>query len=216
MDQKRQEPIRLGIIVASVREGRVAPVVANWFTETVRRRTVSDGADDDGTTGPDTAGSDTTGSDTTEFDVDIIDLVEVPLPQELSGGSAVEVFTRRIDAAEAFVVITSEYNHGYPAALKTAIDSVKREWRAKPVGFVSYGGLSGGLRAVEQLRQVVVEVHMVPVRESVSFHRVKYAFASDGTTSDGAAIDSAERMLDQLAWWAATIRAGRDLAPYPG
>lgn len=210
MDQKRQEPIRLGIIVASVREGRVAPVVANWFTETVGRRTVSDGADDD------TTGSDTAGSGTTEFDVDIIDLAEVPLPQELSGGPAVEAFTRRIDAAEAFVVITSEYNHGYPAALKTAIDSVKREWRAKPVGFVSYGGLSGGLRAVEQLRQVVVEVHMVPVRESVSFHRVKYSFAADGTTSDGAAIDSAERMLDQLAWWAATVRAGRDLAPYPG
>jgi NAD(P)H-dependent FMN reductase len=205
MDQKRQEPIRLGIIVASVREGRVAPVVANWFTETVRRRSVSDGAEV-GTAGFGTAG----------FDIDIIDLAEVPLPQELSGGPEVEAFTRRIDAAEAFVVITSEYNHGYPAALKTAIDSVKHEWRAKPVGFVSYGGLSGGLRAVEQLRQVVVEVHMVPVRESVSFHRVKHAFAADGTTSDGAAIDSAERMLGQLAWWAATIRAGRDLAPYPG
>lgn len=201
----RQEPIRLGIIVASVREGRVAPVVANWFTETVRRRSVSDGAEV-GTAGFGNAG----------FDVDIIDLAETPLPQELSGGPDVEAFTRRIEAAEAFVVITSEYNHGYPAALKTAIDSVKHEWRAKPVGFVSYGGLSGGLRAVEQLRQVVVEVHMVPVRESVSVHRVKHAFAADGTTSDGAAIDSAARMLDQLAWWATTIRAGRGLAPYPG
>ncbi len=113
-------------------------------------------------------------------------------------------------------MVTSEYNHGYPAALKTAIDSVKHEWRAKPVGFVSYGGLSGGLRAVEQLRQVVVEVHMVPVRESVSFHRVKHAFAADGTTRDGAAIDSAQRMLGQLGWWATTIRAGGDIAPYPG
>jgi NAD(P)H-dependent FMN reductase len=190
-----EKPIRLGIIVASVREGRVAPVVAQWFIETARRRSVSGDA---------------------EFAVDIIDLAETPLPQELSGGRDVDVFARRIAEAEAFVVVTSEYNHGYPAALKTAIDSVKHEWRAKPVGFVSYGGLSGGLRAVEQLRQVVVEVHMVPVRESVSFHRVKHAFAADGTTRDGAAIDSAQRMLGQLGWWATTIRAGGDIAPYPG
>ncbi|TCN57296.1 NAD(P)H-dependent FMN reductase [Rhodococcus sp. SMB37] len=195
MDQKRQAPIRLGIIVGSVREGRVAPVVANWFAEVVRCHSGVDGQ---------------------EFGIDIIDLAETPLPQDLSGGSDVEAFTRRIDATEAFVVITSEYNHGYPAALKTAIDSVKHEWRAKPVGFVSYGGLSGGLRAVEQLRQVVVEVHMVPVRESVSFHRVKHAFAADGTTRDGAAIDSAARMLRQLEWWVHAVRRGREDRPYPG
>ncbi|HET8993102.1 MULTISPECIES: NAD(P)H-dependent oxidoreductase [unclassified Rhodococcus (in: high G+C Gram-positive bacteria)] len=195
MDQKLQAPIRLGIIVASVREGRVAPVVANWFAETARHHSTADAQ---------------------EFDIDIIDLARTPLPQELSGGSEVEAFARRIDAAEAFVVVTSEYNHGYPAALKTAIDSVKHEWRAKPVGFVSYGGLSGGLRAVEQLRQVVVEVHMVPVRESVSFHRVKHAFAADGTTRDGAAIDAAERMLRQLEWWVHAVRCGRRLCTYPG
>lgn len=184
------EPIKLDIIVASVRAGRVAPVVAGWFAGTARRRP--------------------------EFDVGVLDLAGTPLPQDLSGGPDVEAFTRRIGAADAFVIVTSEYNHGYPAALKTAVDSVKREWRTKPVGFVSYGGLSGGLRAVEQLRQVLVEVHMVPVRESVSFHRVKHAFAADGSTSDGAAIDAAERMLDQLAWWARTVRAGRGIEPYPG
>lgn len=184
------EPIKLDIIVASVRAGRIAPVVADWFAVTARRRP--------------------------EFEVGIVDLAEVPLPQDLSGGAGAEAFTRQIGAADAFVIVTSEYNHGYPAALKTAIDTVKHEWRTKPVGFVSYGGLSGGLRAVEQLRQVLVEVHMVPVRESVSFHRVKHAFAADGSTSDGAAIDSAERMLDQLAWWSRTVRAGRDTEPYPG
>jgi NAD(P)H-dependent FMN reductase len=184
------EPIKLDIIVASVRAGRIAPVVADWFAGTVRRRP--------------------------EFDVGIVDLADTPLPQDLSGGAEAEAFTRRIGAADALVIVTSEYNHGYPAALKTAIDTVKHEWRTKPVGFVSYGGLSGGLRAVEQLRQVLVEVHMVPVRESVSFHRVKHAFAADGSTSDAAAIDSAERMLDQLAWWARTVRAGRGAEPYPG
>ncbi|MCR8691151.1 NADPH-dependent FMN reductase [Rhodococcus rhodochrous] len=184
------DPIRLEVVVASVRAGRIAPVVADWFAATARRRP--------------------------EFDVDVLDLAETPLPHDLSGGPDADAFTRRIGAADAFVVVTSEYNHGYPAALKTAIDTVKHEWRTKPVGFVSYGGLSGGLRAVEQLRQVVVEVHMVPVRQSVSFHRVKHAFAADGTTTDEAAIDGAERMLDQIAWWARTVRAGTALDRYPG
>ena len=184
------DPIRLEVVVASVRAGRIAPVVADWFAATARRRP--------------------------EFDVDVLDLAETPLPHDLSGGPDADAFTRRIGAADAFVVVTSEYNHGYPAALKTAIDTVKHEWRTKPVGFVSYGGLSGGLRAVEQLRQVVVEVHMVPVRQSVSFHRVKHAFAADGTTTDEAGIDGAERMLDQIAWWARTVRAGTALNRYPG
>ncbi|MEU5842968.1 NAD(P)H-dependent oxidoreductase [Rhodococcus sp. NPDC047139] len=186
----QRDPIRLEIIVASVRAGRIAPTVAGWFAATARRRT--------------------------EFDVGVLDLAETPLPQDLSGGPDAEAFARRVGAADAFVIVTSEYNHGYPAALKTAIDTVKHEWRTKPVGFVSYGGLSGGLRAVEQLRQVVVEVHMVPVRQSVSFHRVKHAFAPDGTTTDEAAIDGAQRMLDQIAWWARTVRGGRAHDRYPG
>ncbi|UGQ59483.1 NAD(P)H-dependent oxidoreductase [Rhodococcus pyridinivorans] len=184
------DPIRLEVVVASVRAGRIAPVVADWFAATARRRP--------------------------EFDVGVLDLAETPLPHDFSGGPDADAFTGRIGAADAFVVVTSEYNHGYPAALKTAIDTVKHEWRTKPVGFVSYGGLSGGLRAVEQLRQVVLEVHMVPVRQSVSFHRVKHAFAADGTTTDEAAIDGAERMLDQIAWWALTVRAGTALDRYPG
>src|SRR5690606_11144696 len=111
---------------------------------------------------------------------------------------------------------TSEYNHGYPASLKTALDSAKHEWWAKPIGFVAYGGLSGGLRAVEQLRQVVAEIHMVSVRETVSFHQAKKRFDAAGQTQDGAAIDAAERMLGQLAWWGRTLRQARAVAPYPG
>jgi NAD(P)H-dependent FMN reductase len=65
---------------------------------------------------------------------------------------AVSALCRRIDAADAFVVVTPEYNHSYPASLKHAIDMAYGEWNAKPVAFVSYGGISGGLRAVEALR----------------------------------------------------------------
>jgi NAD(P)H-dependent FMN reductase len=183
-------PLGLEVIVGSVRQGRFAPVVANWF---VRR------AEQD-----------------KRFDVRVLDLLDAGLPEDLGETEQTAAFRDRLAAADAFVVVTSEYNHGYPGALKTAIDSAKYEWRAKPIGFVSYGGLSGGLRATEQLRQVVAEVHMVSVREQVSFHRARKRFDENGATGDGAAIDAATRMLGQLAWWGLVLRAARDAEPYPG
>ncbi|QLY31899.1 NADPH-dependent FMN reductase [Nocardia huaxiensis] len=184
------EPLRLEVIVASTRPGRFAPVVADWFLREAR--------------------------EDPHFEVGVIDLAETPLPADLSETPEVTAYRERIAAADAFVAVTSEYNHGYPAPLKTALDSAKREWRAKPIGFVSYGGLSGGLRAVEQLRQVVAEIHMVSVRETVSFHEAKRKFDRAGQTQDGAAIDAAARLLHQLAWWARTLKAARLSDPYPG
>ncbi|BAD55690.1 NADPH-dependent FMN reductase [Nocardia farcinica] len=183
-------PLRLEVIVASVRPERFAPVVADWFLRTVRARP--------------------------EFDTGVIDLLDTPLPVDLTENSEVAAFRARLAAADAFVAVTSEYNHGYPASLKTAFDSAKHEWRAKPIGFVSYGGLSGGLRAVEQLRQVVAEIHMVSVRETVSFHQAKRRFDAAGQTADGAAVDAAGRMIGQLAWWARVLRDARRADPYPG
>src|SRR5260370_35845557 len=83
--------------------------------------------------------------------------------------------------ADAFVVVTPEYNHGYPGALKSLIDAVSAEWHAKPVAFVSYGGISGGLRAVEQLRQVFAELHTVTIRDSGSFAGAWEPFDATGT-----------------------------------
>ncbi|MFR9752239.1 NADPH-dependent FMN reductase [Nocardia sp. 004] len=183
-------PLRLEVIVASVRPERFAPVVADWFLRVMRNYP--------------------------EFDTGVIDLAHTPLPVELVETEQTAAYRARLRAADAFVVITSEYNHGYPASVKTAFDTAKHEWRAKPVAFVSYGGLSGGLRAVEQLRQVVAEVHMVSVRETVSFHQAKKRFDKEGDTSDGAAIDAAHRMVRQLAWWARTLRTARAADPYPG
>ncbi len=79
---------------------------------------------------------------------------------------------QRFAAADAFVIVTPEYNHSFPTPLKTAIDWHSTQWHAKPVSFVSYGGASGGLRAVEHLRQAFAEVHAVTVRNSISFHGV--------------------------------------------
>lgn len=178
------------IIVASTRPERFAPVVAGWLVTALGERP--------------------------EFEVGVLDLRDLALPVDLTETLDVEAFRARLAAADVFVAVTSEYNHGYPAALKTALDSAKHEWRAKPIGFVSYGGLSGGLRAVEQLRQVVAELHMVSVRESVSFAQAKRRFDSTGMTDDAAAIDACDRMLNQLAWWGTTLRAARTVEPYPG
>ncbi|WP_336085322.1 NADPH-dependent FMN reductase [Nocardia sp. SSK8] len=182
--------LRLEVIVASTRPERFAPVVADWFLAAARQRP--------------------------EFEVGVLDLRELVLPGDLVETPEVARFRDRIGAADGFVAVTSEYNHGYPASLKTALDSVKHEWRAKPIGFVSYGGLSGGLRAVEQLRQVVAELHMVSVRESVSFAQAKRRFDAAGATDDRAATDASARMLGQLAWWGRTLRAARTADPYPG
>ncbi|WP_306360401.1 NADPH-dependent FMN reductase [Nocardia sp. CC227C] len=184
------DPVRLEVIVASTRPGRFAPVVAEWFLRAAR----ADG----------------------RFDIGVVDLLDTPLPVDLSETPEAAAYRERVAAADAFVAVTSEYNHGYPASLKTALDSAKREWRGKPIGFVSYGGLSGGLRAVEQLRQVVAEIHMVSIRETVSFHEAKRKFDAAGETGDGAAVDAAGRLLRQLDWWGRHLRAARAAEPYPG
>lgn len=119
-------------------------------------------------------------------------------------------FARIAGAADAFIVVTPEYNHSYPGPLKALIDSLSREWRAKPVGFISYGGISGGLRAVEHLRAVFGELRAVAIRESVSFAYASAQFDGAGCPVDP---DGANRamtaMLAELGWWARMLRAAR-------
>ncbi|GIE49630.1 FMN reductase [Amorphoplanes nipponensis] len=138
-----------------------------------------------------------------DLDVQVVDLADAA------------TVTARLGAADAFVVVTPEYNHSYPAPLKAVIDGHFREWLAKPVGFVSYGGLSGGLRAVEHLRPVFAELHAVTVRDTVSFHGGRSCFGPDGLPLDpevpGAA---AQLLLDRLAWWGLTLRDAHEARPY--
>ncbi len=183
-------PIRLAVVVASVRPERLGLVVADWFVREVKK-----------------------GS---SFDVSTVDLLDLDLPVDLAPSPGARRLTDVIDAADAVVLVTPEYNHGYPASLKIALDTVKYEWRGKPIGFVSYGGVSGGMRATEQLRQVAAELHMVSVRDSVAFPRARKAFDADGRTSDAVAPDAASRMLDQLHWWASATIMATSVRPYPG
>ena len=120
----------------------------------------------------------------------------------------------RLHRADAFIVVTPEYNHGYPAPLKALIDETGAEWHAKPVAFVSYGGVSGGLRAVEQLRQVFAELHAVSIRDSVSFAGAHTCFNEGGELHAPERPRRAmKRMLGQLHWWARALRTARESAP---
>lgn len=177
-------PLRLAVLVGSTREGRFGPTVAKWF------HTVAAGRDD--------------------IEIDLVDLVDADLPAHWTSdlGVATRAFVHRLEEADAYVVVTPEYNHGYPAALKQAIDVSGRVWTRKPVGFVSYGGMSGGLRAVEQLRLVFAEVRATTVRETVSFHL--FPFDERGQPLDtGASELAAHTMLDDVVWWGRTLRTAR-------
>ncbi|WP_028662081.1 NADPH-dependent FMN reductase [Saccharomonospora saliphila] len=183
---------RVALIIGSTRNGRFAPTVARWFANQASSRA--------------------------DVALDIIDLADVKLPDTLGveGAPAVAEMSTTLSEADAFVVITPEYNHSYPAPLKNAIDWHHDEWQAKPVAFVSYGGIAGGLRAVEHLRAVFAELHAVPIRETVSFHGAHDQFGPDGELKDPkAANEAVHLLLDQLVWWARALTEARAKRPYP-
>ena len=184
------EPVKIGLIYGSTRKGRFCDTVAEWAAEQIRA-----------------AGN---------FTVEVIDpAVVLPPPGQADEPSVSPNLWQRMETAEAFVVVTPEYNHGYPAALKSLIDSVGAEWHAKPVAFVSYGGISGGLRAVEQLRLVFAELHAVTIRDSVSFAGAWELFDEAGKLKQPErARKTMTTMLGRLHWWALALRNARVAAPY--
>lgn len=193
-----EELLRLRVIVGSVRQERFGLVPARWFLGTARAH----------------------GS----FDVELVDLADTALPLSLgpeppslatydARPPEMAALTRALSEADAFVVVTPEYNHSFPASLKCAIDWHYEEWRGKPVGFVSYGGPGGGLRAVEQLRLVFAELHATTVRSSVTFPNFWERFDESGEPLGDGAAEEARSMLEELAWWGTALRAARQDEP---
>jgi NAD(P)H-dependent FMN reductase len=183
--------VNVALIYGSTRKGRFCDTVARWAAEQI------------------TASG--------KFSLELIDPAATALwsGNELKKIDASVSLRQRIAHADAFVVVTPEYNHGYPAPLKALIDSVGPEWHAKPVAFVSYGGVSGGLRAVEQLRQVFAELHTVTVRDGVSFSSAWEQFDPEGMlTTPERAQKSMAVMLARLRWWAVALRSARNAIPF--
>lgn len=193
-------PLKLAVILGSVRQGRFGEVVTNWFAGLAKEHSA--------------------------FDVEVVDLSETELPlalpatppamatEELRPAEMLPI-SATLAGADAFVVVTPEYNHSFPASLKALIDWHFTEWQAKPVGFVSYGAQSGGLRAVEHLRQVFAEMHAVTIRDGVAFPFYWEAFGEDGLPRDAKGTSGAVTvMLDELAWWGTALHEARAKSPY--
>ena len=122
--------------------------------------------------------------------------------------------TAHLEAADAFVLVTPEYNHSYPASLKAAIDWHFTQWTAKPVAFASYGGAAGGRHAALHLENVLTELHAVTIRDGLAVPSY-FTTWQDGRPLDSSAATYAKVVLDHLAWWATALRTARLAAPYP-
>jgi NAD(P)H-dependent FMN reductase len=178
------------IIIGSIREGRVGEPVANWFAEHAAARE--------------------------DLSTELVDLRKWNLPfltnaTPPSRGYETDLqreWAAKVGQADGYVLVTAEYNHGYPPPLKNALDHVYAEWARKPVAYVSYGGPGGGTRAVEQLRSVAVELQQAPLHSQVIISR-PWPNLTDGVFDGRQYAGQATAVLDELAWWAPVLRAGR-------
>ena len=181
------------IIVASTRDGRRGERVAAWFGALAGARA--------------------------DMRSELVDLLAWDLPWYRDAvvpprGQYREEATLRwaakVAEADGYVLVTPEYNHGYPAPLKNALDHLYAEWNHKPVTFVTYGGSGGGVRAAEQLVQVAVELKMAPLRPQVHIPMAGRIFGRDASGAvEQRHADAANVALRELAWWARALRAAR-------
>jgi NAD(P)H-dependent FMN reductase len=187
--------LSIGIIVASVREERRGEAFGKWVQALIAERP--------------------------NITPELLDLKQWSLPAYGSRdspmvaekgygmGTLARRWADQIAALDGFVIVTPEYSHGYPGALKNALDHLYVAWNYKPLGFVSYGGFAAGARAVEQLRQVAIELRMVPVRDEVNLRLIGLATDENGWPTDALYLKRAAAMIDELLWWTRITKEGR-------
>lgn len=184
--------------MGSTRQGRFVDQPAKWIFEKLKKKE--------------------------DVDAELIDLRDWPLPffDEPVSPSMMRMmkkdyvselgkkWAKKIGEADGYIIVTPEYNHGYTAVLKNAIDYVYNEWNNKPVAFVSYGGTGGGTRSVQQLRQVAIELQMVPIRNGVHFPMYWTKLDDKGNLQTDSYNDNAEGLLNQLLSWARNLKNMRE------
>lgn len=182
----------LAIVVASTRPGRVGPAFGAWTADAARRHG--------------------------GFAVDLVDLGEVGLPMFDEPGHPArrqyvhdhtKAWSARVEAADAFVFVTPEYNNFPPPSLVNALDFLVHEWAYKPAAFVSYGGLSGGLRSVQAVKPLLAALKVVPLNEAVTVPFFNQHVADGVFTATETHETSARTMLDELLRWEAALRTLR-------
>ncbi len=189
--------INIKIILGSIRDGRFGDKPTKWLSDIA----VSN----------------------KDLSIEVLDLKDYELPifkEAVSpayvvgeySNNEVNTWAKKISEADAFIVVTPEYNHGYPSSLKNNIDYLYKEWNNKPIAFVGYGS-AGGARAIQQLRQVAIELQMAPIRNSVHIMNPWFLTEGDGSLKAGALdpyMKNAEGMIAQLIWWANALKIARD------
>lgn len=196
-------PIKIKVIVGSTRQNRFSEKPARWIFEEAKKLE--------------------------EVEAELLDLRDYPMPffdsfmspsmaQGKYENEVVQKWAEKIADGDAFIIVTPEYNHGYPAVLKNALDVIYPEWNRKPVGFVSYGSAVGA-RSVEQLRQVAVELQMAPIRHAIHIPNDIFFAAMMGKGPQGPEMfepirkspmgDIVERFFNDLLWWAKALKAAR-------
>lgn len=194
--------IRVKVILGSTRQQRFGDKPAAWMAEEARKHA--------------------------DVDVELLDLRDYQLPffdspaapawsKGVYADPAVQRWADRIADGDAFIMVTPEYNHGYSAVLKNAIDSIYPEWVNKAVGFVSYGNV-GGARAIEQARLVAIELQMWPIKTAIHIPPAVYLAVRNEPLPpnpdlfkplrDGY-LDHVERFFKELLWAAHALKNAR-------
>ncbi|MPY79603.1 MAG: NADPH-dependent FMN reductase [Actinophytocola sp.] len=183
-------PTRIAVISASVRNDRMGAPIADWVINQV----------DEGTK------------------TDLIDLATIELPDDSllypGGGPKTEV-ADDIAAADAFVFVTPEYNHSYPASLKRLIDWHYSQWQLKPATIVAYG-VQGGHAAIEHLRGVLAELNVVTTRRVMGLRSPWEALDGSRYSPDVGVTRGLSGALAELDWWADVLSDARRTRPFPG
>jgi NAD(P)H-dependent FMN reductase len=187
----------LTVVIASTRPGRAGAPIAEWFLE----RAGEQGGFDE-----------IVSADLAEIGLPLLDEPNHPRLRQYTQPHT-RAWSEIADAADAFVLVTPEYNHGYPASLKNALDYLHHEWKDKPVGFVSYGGISAGTRSVAQLKSVVSALGMVAVVPAVNipFH-VQFIDDERRFTPNDVLEQAARTLLDELLRWHSVLSPLRSAA----
>lgn len=180
--------MKLNIIIGSTRPGRIGPKIANWFDGVAREH----------------GAFETEVVDLAEFNLPVFDEPKHPRMQEYAHDHT-RKWSESVASGDAFVFVTPEYNYFPPAALINAISFVSAEWNYKPAGVVSYGGISGGLRASQELRLLLSTLKVMPLPETVPLPLVFPMLTETSVNTSDAINDGARLMLSELAKWAKAL-----------
>jgi len=186
-------PLNLQVIICSTRPGRVGPSVAQWFAEFAAKHD----------------GFNTTLVDLADFNLPVYDEPKHPRLQDYQHDHT-KKWSASVSQADAYVFVTPEYNYCPPPSFVNALNYVYNEWNYKPCGFVSYGGVSGGMRAVQVEKQLVTTLKMMPMVEGVAIPMVGTLLDEPKVFRSNELIDnSAQTMLAELHKWATAIQPMR-------